>query len=388
MFLTNLVKGALQRELNEFFQAQRRSDVSECVITKSAFCAARKKLKPSAFVELSNHLLRYWYRMAHVKRWNGLDLRSVDGTTLRLPDIQEIIDRFGQMEPANGRPVTMARVSHLYDPLNSLVHDAVIEPYHLDERSLLVKHLTALTPGCLLLLDAGYPAFWLFMLFHERKIDWCVRMPLDGWSVVRAFLAAGHEDRIVTLNPTATQRIECGERGTIAKPLRVRLVRVLLSTGEVEVLMTSLLDSEVYPATAFGDLYYLRWGHEEHYKRFKSRLEVERWSGRTLLSIYQDFYAKVFTLNLTMALTNSAQKIVDVIHSDEKHPKQVNVTNAICTMKNAFARMINSINLERFLQTLINTFARIVEPVRPLRAYPRNMGVRLHGYHTCYKPCT
>ena len=85
MFLANLVKGALQRELNEFFQAQRRSDVAECVITKSAFCAARKKLKPSAFVELSNHLLRHWYRMARVKRWNGLDLRSVDGTTHAYP---------------------------------------------------------------------------------------------------------------------------------------------------------------------------------------------------------------------------------------------------------------------------------------------------------------
>ena len=171
--------------------------------------------------------------MAQVKRWNGLDLRSVDGTTLRLPDIQEITDRFGQMEPAHGCPVTMARVSHLYDPLNNLVHDAVIEPYHRDERSLLVQHLSMLAPGCLLLLDAGYPAFWLFTLFNERKIDWCVRMPLDGWSVVRNFLAAGHEDRIVTLNPTTSQRSECARQGATAKPLRVRLIRVLLSTGEV-----------------------------------------------------------------------------------------------------------------------------------------------------------
>jgi hypothetical protein len=83
ILLLNFLKGAVQRELDEFFQILRQTDVAERVVGKSAFCAARKKLKPSAFVELNDHLVQRWYRRAPVERWRGLDLRSVDGTTLR-----------------------------------------------------------------------------------------------------------------------------------------------------------------------------------------------------------------------------------------------------------------------------------------------------------------
>jgi hypothetical protein len=105
ILLLNFLKGAVQRELDEFFQILRQTDVAERVVGKSAFCAARKKLKPSAFVELNDHLVRQWYRQAPVERWRGLDLRSVDGTTLRLPATDEVTDVFGQMEPAQSAPM-------------------------------------------------------------------------------------------------------------------------------------------------------------------------------------------------------------------------------------------------------------------------------------------
>jgi hypothetical protein len=140
----------------------------------------------------------------------------VDGTTLRLPATDEVTDVFGQMEPAQSAPVTLARASHLYDPLNGLVHDAVIAPYRCDERSLLIEHLGRLDAGSLLLLDAGYPAFWLFAAFHARKIGWCARMPLDTWGVVRDFLTSGISDAPVTLAPTPDMRRECARHAAAA----------------------------------------------------------------------------------------------------------------------------------------------------------------------------
>jgi IS4 transposase len=41
------------------------------------------------------------------------------------------------------------------------------------------------------------------------------------------------------------------------------LVRVVLSTGCVEVLVTSLLDTVAYPAAELGALYHARWRIEE-----------------------------------------------------------------------------------------------------------------------------
>ena len=91
VFLLNLIKGALQRELDQFFQVLSPGDVAERVVTKSAFWAARQKLNPTAFIELNHHLVQRWYHDAPVRRWRGFDLRAIDGSTVRLPDTPEAI---------------------------------------------------------------------------------------------------------------------------------------------------------------------------------------------------------------------------------------------------------------------------------------------------------
>ena len=388
LFLLNLVKGALQRELDDFFQVLRNADVAERAVTKSAFCAARQKLKPSAFIDLNQDLVRRWYRDAPVRRWRGLDLRAVDGSTLRLPDTPDAIATFGRMFPAHSAPATLARISQVYDPLNGLILDALIAPYQRDERNLLVEHLATLEAGCLLLLDSGYPAFWVFAALQARKIAWCARVALDTWSVVRNFLAAGQDDAVVLLEPHAEALADCRARGLSGLPIRVRLIRVLLPTGEVEVLMTSLLACDDYPAEAFAGLYHLRWTQEECYKCFKCRVEVENWSGKSALTIDQDFHAKVLALNLTAVLARAAQDVVDDRCRDDIHPKQVNLTHALCAMKGALIRLLTRSDPLELLRVLITAVARTVEPIRPGRSSPRRKGPRLHGYHMAYKPCT
>ena len=122
------------------------------------------------------------------------------------------------------------------------------------------------------------------------------------WLVVEEFVANGLPEQIVTVSPGYEAKKICKELGLSTDPLTLRLVRVELSTGEVEVLITSLLDMQLIPHDQFSDLYHNRWPVEEDYKVIKSRIEVENWSGKTVLAIYQDFHAKVFTKNLTAIL--------------------------------------------------------------------------------------
>jgi len=77
------------------------------------------------------------------------------------------------------------------------------------------------------------------------------------------------------------------------------------------VLATSLLDTVAYPITVFKDLYHCRWPVEEQYKVMKCRIEVENFSGKSVLAVYQDFHAKVFTMNLTAILAHPAQEVVE-----------------------------------------------------------------------------
>ena len=113
---------------------------------------------------------------------------------------------------------------------------------------------------------------------------------------------------------------------------------------------------------------------------------MENWSGKSSLTIRQDFHAKVFTLNLTAVLTRTAQQQVDEHHRGDNHPKQVNLTHALCAMKGTLVRLLTRSDPLELLRALIDDFARTVEPVRPRRLYPRRKG--LHGYHMAYKPCS
>jgi hypothetical protein len=194
------------------------------------------------------------------------------------------------------------------------------------------------------------------------------------------------DDAVVTLIPHGEAQAACRSRGLPTTAIPVRLIRVLLPSGTVEILMTSLLDRDDHPAEAFATLYHLRWAQEENYKCFKCRVEVENWSGKSSLTIRQDFHAKVFTLNLTAVLTRTAQQQVDEHHRGDNHPKQVNLTHALCAMKGTLVRLLTRSDPLELLRALIDVFARTVEPVRPRRLYPRRKG--LHGYHMAYKPCS
>ncbi|MGH8710957.1 MAG: hypothetical protein ACREVA_06535, partial [Burkholderiales bacterium] len=98
---------------------------------------------------------------------------------------------------------------------------------------------------------------------------------------VQRFLRSGSDETLVTLPVSAKahrQAKACGQVLT-AKTLTLRLIRVMLSSGHIEVLATSLTDAETYPAWAFSELYRARWRLSEAFKILKHRLHVEQFSG-------------------------------------------------------------------------------------------------------------
>ena len=102
------------------------------------------------------------------------------------------------------------------------------------------------------------------------------------------------QEAIISLPVTTSSIEKCKELGLEISSLKLRLIRVELDTGETEVLITSLIDKKALPCELFRKLYHLRWPVEEDYKKMKSWIEVENFSGKSVESVHQDFYAKVF----------------------------------------------------------------------------------------------
>lgn len=386
IFLLNLLKRSQQDELDEYFKLLKGTELAIRSVTKSAFTQARKKFKYEAFVELNQVQTTYFYRFLGPQTWYGWRLMAVDGSTVQVPNTSESLEHFGAWQPARGGPCPMARVSQMFDVLNEVTLDALIVPKAVGERELAARHFAHLHSNDLVLLDRGYPAFWLFALILDKEAQFCARMKLSGWDVVKRFVASGLSEQTVVVQPTYVACRECRDRKLSTKPLTLRLIRIELDNGDIEVLATSLLDSKTYPASLFKELYHQRWPVEEQYKVFKARIEVENFSGKSVLAVYQDFHAKVFTANLTAILARPAQEVVTQGDAEKKYSYRVNMTNAISKMKDTLVLLFQRDNVLSLLHDLWQLMIKTIEPIRPNRSYPRTKRVKPKRFPVCYKP--
>ncbi len=387
IFLLNLLKRSQQDELDEFFKLLNGTEVAARVVTKSALTQARKKLKYGAFVELNRVQIDYFYQFLQPLTWNGWRLLAVDGSTLQVPNTPENLTHFGAWHPAKGGPCPMARVSQMFDVLNQITLDALIGPKAFGERELAAEHFAHLCSGDLVLLDRGYPAFWLFALIRRKKAHFCARMKANGWKVAKQFVDSGLNEQIVSLQPGFAAKQDCDKRKLSANPITIRLIRVELDDGEIEVLATSLLDKETYPSSMFKELYHLRWPVEEQYKVFKMRIEIENFSGKSVLAVYQDFHAKVFSANLTAMLARPAQEVVTRNSAEKKYLYRVNMTNAVSKMKDTIVLLLHDFNrVPCLLMSLWQLLITTIEPIRPGRSSPRIRRVKPKKFPVCYKP--
>lgn len=384
-FLLNLVKGSLQDELDHFFKAIHGTELPERVVTKSAFTLARKKLQYSAFEALNQEAVGFFYKQPHVRLWRGLRLLCIDGSTVRLPNSQAIVEYFGTFF-VRGDSCAMARISQLYDPLNQITVDGVIAPKSEGERALAVGHCEHITKDDLVLLDRGYPAFWLFALILSKKANFCCRVPLTSWTTVKDFYATGKLEQRITIEPSLESAIQCEKLGISSSSITLRLIRVTLENDEPVILMTSLLNETLYPQEIFKGLYHQRWGVEENYKTMKCRVQLENFTGLSVLSICQDFYAKLLITNLAAIMARQAQRSVNEKSKHKKYRQKVNLSQTIARLKDALAMLFMKKEIGELLRKLLHLCIITVEPIRPGRSYPRKRKWKMNTPSLIYRP--
>lgn len=386
-FLINFVRGSYQDELDKFFKTICRFDVPKRVVSKVALTKARMKLKFEAFVELNMHLVNHFEKHFNPRTWFGFRLLAIDGSTTRLPMTEAIADHFGVWNGRQGAPSPMARVSQLFDVLNKITVDAIIKPKGVGERELAAQHLLNVMPNDLILLDRGYPAWWLFNSILSMNADFCARVSCTKWKAVRKFFRSGLAEKVIGLPVHTTSVAHCNQMGLPLTPLKLRLIRIE-NDGKVAVLITSLIDIKKYPIAIFNDLYHQRWPVEEDYKTLKNRMELENFSGKSALSVYQDFHAKVFAKNLVWMMAFPVQNRLDENTSFRKYRYQINFTQAFSKSKGVIALLFHETvkRIRHLIGELQHIFQRTVEPIRPGRKYPRNHKAKLRRYFLQYKP--
>jgi hypothetical protein len=330
---------SIQLHLNEFF-TELWDGVHVGVPTASAWTQARAKLRHTFFIALNDEaLLKSVYapeNAAGVERWRGHRLLAVDSSVIRLPSNKPMAKVFGWTRCENqsgvcGR-VVQGRLSVIFDVLNNLVVDGALAEYTRGETTMAAEQFHRCQSGDVLLLDRGFCGYPTLAEAQAAGAHFVCRCPRQSFEPANKLFATNKAgvSLVTTLEACPAQKPALRKMG-LPLELRVRFVTVRLKNGELEVLVSSLLDEKKYPTGLFLELYGKRWGVETFYQLVKGRLALEHFSGTTVEAIRQDVHATIFLSNLESVVTAGAnQKLRDrAAEKSAEKPVQSQVKHSV-----------------------------------------------------------
>ena len=139
---------------------------------------------------------------------------------------------------------------------------------------------------------------------REAK-DWSEYDHLSDSAYLRAkedYLMGINFSRLLTLKYGNTLSAIMKREKTI-----IRIVKIKLKTGEIELLATNLNEKE-FTKEELKELYNKRWTIETGYDKLKNIIQLEEFSGIRKEIIEQDFYAGVFIYNLATTIKFDIEK--------------------------------------------------------------------------------
>src|SRR6266704_221385 len=162
----------------------------------------------------------------------------------------------------------------------------------------------------------------------------------------------------------------------------VRFLSVRLPTGELEVLVTSLLDESLYPTKEFLKVYHWRWNHETFYGVIKGRLDLENFSGQTAEAVRQDFHSTLLLCNVETVLTEPTTTALNEQTLGNEHPQQINHAVAFHALKDQLLALLYSDRpVEEVIEKLQRLFMGSPVSVRLHRKIPRRKLSLYRSYH-------
>lgn len=391
LFVLQKTVKSIQRHLHEFLDELAQGELFEPV-TAGAVTHARAKLRDTAFIELNQGTVVPWIysskQATTLKRWHGHRLLGIDSSLLRLPNSTELRAQFDLVEVTNqsggtGTSYPEARMSVVYDLLNRVGLEGRLEPSRVSEVDLAIEQLSQAQPGDVLINDRGFTGYRYLAWHHRLGLHHVSRCSRGSFAAAQELFRMDRAGRSKAVKLVAREE-ERTELKALGLPLDlvVRFISVRLPTGELEVLVTSLLDERQYPSGEFLDVYHCRWNHETFYGVLKGHLALENFSGQTTQAVRQDFQASLLLCNLETILVGPVNGQLQRESPGEQRPKQVNRAMAFHALKDHLIDLLYSkVPTEQVIGQLQQLFRGCSVSGRPNRRPPRPKPSLNRSYH-------
>ncbi len=336
---------------------------------------ARKKLKVEFFEDFFSLLVERFYQLAPVKRFKGLRLWACDGSAIKLPD-NPATRSIGTHTNQYG---TIASVKLLcyFDLLNRVIARLWLKNKRIQEIRLVEPHLKDLPKDVLSIYDRHYGSHLMVFLHQHYGSPCLIRMKTScTFNSIRAFLASGKQQTTVTepLQERAWRELRrMGLHKSKYHFVTYRLIRVELTTGETEVLLTTLL-SPFFSVEDFAWLYGKRWGVETCFDQLKNLFKAPVFSGYSALACQQDLWAVALLFNLQSLVILAAEPELKKRCVGRKTSYQINRNVSLDSLKRKLHSLFLSDlkTLQHSLEFLLERFLRSLERVLQVEPRPRN----------------
>jgi hypothetical protein len=354
------VRKSLQLEIDSFFKLIN----SDASITKQAFSQARQKISYEPFKIMFDSTAQVARSEDEMDTFKGLKhVSAIDGTSLALENLPELVEYFGCS--GAGTTAATARSSALYDVLNEVLLDVRIAKFSCGERELASQHIQRLqemgVSNDLIIFDRGYASAELIAQLYEAGVHFLMRVRRKFNNEIDVL---GSSDGFVEISHDL-------------KVYRLRVVKFPLPSGEIEVLITDLPE-DTFVTADFQSLYFKRWPIETRYDTLKIKLQLENFTGKTVLSVFQDFYASMFLSNMATFAKYVTDAEIQNDNADKNldYEYKTNVNILIGKLKdNLVLAMLepSSQKRERALNKVLFEIAKNRTPIRPDRQFERKV---------------
>ncbi|MDA3614005.1 hypothetical protein, partial [Polluticaenibacter yanchengensis] len=168
--------------------------------------------------------------------------------------------------------------------------------------------------------------------------------------------------------------------------VEVRAEKIVLDTGEIEVLLTSIFDEDILSRQELKFLYMKRWNIETRIGLSKNVFQLEIFSSHLKNGIEQDFYSNMILCNIHSMLLSETQSNVDKKTAQRVYAYKVNISASINQFKKKIIDLFFNKNLLETFRKICSRFEKYIEPIRPNRKVKRTkVTKKRYGKHKTQK---
>jgi hypothetical protein len=348
-----------------------------CSEHTGAYCDARLRLPKEVIVRLVRQTARQTdERRGAAGHWKGRRVSIVDGSTASMPDTPDNQRAFPQSSAQGiGLGFPLVRMVVIISLATGVARDLALGPYQgkeTGETALFRTLWGSLEAGEIVLGDRLFASFFGIAGLAKRGVDGVFRMHQRRKVDFRRGRCLGFEDHVVTWVKPA--RPEWMDKETYAqmvgemaiRELRFRVAQPGYRVKEI-VLVTTLLDAELYTKEELADLFMKRWNVELDLRSIKDVMQMDVLRCKSPEMVEKEIWMHLLAYNLIRGV------IVQAAQAHGKRPRQVSFKGALQTMT-AFQdalRTATPAERQRLFAVMLKAIAGHRVGNRPGRVEPR-----------------